>query len=297
MLPAHPYIPKPPNPKTMEHKRLSDLVLEVRMSYDDLRPVLLLSDIHFDHPYCDRSLFFRLMDEALERNAVICFNGDFFCMMQSRGDKRGAKDKILPQHAGANYFNLVIDEAAELLRPYADNILFFGDGNHETAITKWQEINPLDMLVAQLVANTERTIYRMGYHGFVRWRTYHTSGGQIRKRLMYFHHGKYGGAVTMGVLGVKRHGAIIPQADIIWTGHTHDLWHVAHPVVKVKQSGEVVTMPQHHIKTGTFKDEFNRPGGFGVERLNKPAAIGGYWMEIKHVDGKTDISVEFRQAR
>lgn len=285
----------------MNFTRKSDLVIEGRASHADNKTFLLLSDVHFDHPYCDRKLFFKLMDEAQDRNAKVLLNGDFFCMMQGKFDRRGSKGKVRPEHYGPNYFNLVVDEAAEQLAPYADNILLLADGNHETAILKHQEVNPLDMLHRSLTANTSRQMFRAGYHGFVRF-TFRKKNGAGVTKLLYHHHGKYGGTVTMGVLGAKRHAAIIPQADIIWTGHTHDLWHLAHPVLTVTKGGRTETVLQHHIKTGTFKDEFNRPGGFGVERLNKPAAIGGYWMQFKIVresdqNGAYRLKAQFTQAR
>lgn len=279
----------------MTTKRLSDLVLEVRADYEGTKDFLLLSDIHFDHPYCNRKLFFQLMDEAKEKGAKVLFNGDFFCMMQARNDRRGGKDKVRPEHQGANYFDLVIEEAAEKLNPYAENITLLGDGNHETAILKWNEINPLDRLATIMKYETGHMPHRAGYHGFIKF-VYHKNKGGVRSKLMYHHHGKYGGAVTMGALGVKRHAAIIPNADIIWTGHTHDLWHITHPQLRVNASGKVLTELQHHVKTGTFKDEFNRPGGFGVERLNKPAAIGGYWMKFTLGGPKTALDVRFQAA-
>lgn len=280
----------------MNVKRLDPLVIELRGPHEGIKDFLLLSDVHFDHPYCDRKMFFRLMDQAKERNALVLFNGDFFCMMQARGDKRGGKSSVREAHQGANYFDLVIEEAAELLKPYAENIVLLGDGNHETAILKWNEINPLDRLASILKYETGHQIHRAGYHGFVKF-VYHHNNAQIRSVLLYHHHGKYGGDVTMGALGVKRHAAIIPDADIIWTGHTHDLWHMAHPRLSVARNGKVTTKIQHHIKTGTFKDEFNVPGGFGVERLNKPAAIGGYWMRVEiSTDAERKINARFQIA-
>lgn len=259
-------------------ERKSALVIDLRIPYSGVKDFLLLSDVHWDHPYCDRDLFYRLLDQAVERDARIMINGDFFCMMQARKDRRGSKDKVRPEHQGANYFNLVIEDAAEQLAKYASHIVFMGDGNHETAIVKHNEINPLDMLCTLLRHKTGHNILRQGYHGFIRFK-YHFKNSAIRTKIMYHHHGKFGGIVTMGALGVKRHAAVIPDADIIWTGHTHDLWEMTHPRMKVDKTGNVITDAQIHIKTGTFKDEFNKPGGFGVERNYKPAAIGGYWLK------------------
>ena len=37
---------------------------------------LLISDLHWDNPHCDRALLKRHLDLALERNAVIMVFGD-----------------------------------------------------------------------------------------------------------------------------------------------------------------------------------------------------------------------------
>lgn len=273
--------------------KLSPLVFEVRGTYSTNQSFdfLLFSDLHYDNPKCNRNFVHRLLDEAKVRGAGILFNGDTLCLMQARGDKRGSKSDVRPEHQGSNYFDLVIKDTAERFAPYADNIILLADGNHETAVRKHKEIDPLDYLKLHLSDN----IMRAGYHGFVRFVFEHESGGAVRSMLMYFHHGKYGGIVSKGVQGVSRYATAIPQADVVWSGHTHDLWHVPQPRLMVSAGGNVYTDQADHVKTGTAKDEFNVPGGFGVERLAKPAAIGAYWMTLKVAHGK--IHRSFSLAR
>jgi UDP-2,3-diacylglucosamine pyrophosphatase LpxH len=43
---------------------------------------LMISDVHFDNPKCDRVLLKKHLDQALKRNAKVLINGDFFCIMQ-----------------------------------------------------------------------------------------------------------------------------------------------------------------------------------------------------------------------
>ena len=46
------------------------------------KKVLLLSDIHWDNPKCDRELLKRHLDQAKEIGADVLLNGDTFCLMQ-----------------------------------------------------------------------------------------------------------------------------------------------------------------------------------------------------------------------
>ena len=92
---------------------------------------LLLSDLHWDNPKCDRSLLTRHLKQAQERGAKVIINGDFFCFMQGKYDPRRNKMDILPEHNKANYIDAVIEDAVNWFAPYAKDILLIGYGNHE----------------------------------------------------------------------------------------------------------------------------------------------------------------------
>lgn len=283
----------------MEPIEHNELCTEFAHSYanSETFTYLLLSDLHFDNPLCDRKTLFRLMDEAVERNAKILINGDLFCMMQARDDRRHAKSAVRKEHMVSNYFDAVIQDTAEKLSKYADHIALIADGNHETAITKRKEINPLGILRHRLNADYGAKIVRQGYHGIIAFTFRHNpKGGATRKKVMYRHHGKYTGQVTMGVLGVKRHQVAV-EADIYWTGHTHNLWHVTTQVAYVNRAMELKVKDVDHVKTGSFKQEFDQPGGFGVEKLAEPKAIGGYWMTFSVSGVGSPLHVSFTQAK
>ena len=62
--------------------------------------VAMLSDLHWDNPKCDRELLKRHLDFCKENNIPVVVNGDFFCLMEGRGDNRRSRN-ILPEHNNA----------------------------------------------------------------------------------------------------------------------------------------------------------------------------------------------------
>jgi hypothetical protein len=101
--------------------------------------VALLSDLHWDNPKCDRALLKKHLDYCLANNIPVHINGDMFCLMQGRGDRRGNKSDILPEHNNARYLDSVIETAVEWFSPYKDVLTVIGYGNHETSIIKHQD--------------------------------------------------------------------------------------------------------------------------------------------------------------
>jgi len=284
----------------MHLNRLSDQVLEVIIEYKsgDEFIFLLQSDIHFDNPKCDRDMYFRHLDEAKERNAKVLTFGDFFCLMQGRNDRRGGKSDVRPEHNKADYFDRVIFEAEEELKSYKDMLIMIGNGNHETAVVKNVETNPLARLCKYLQRDGSQ-VHHMPYQGFVRFKFRYMSGTKInatRSILMYFHHGKYGGAVTKGTLGTQRYSVIVPQADIIVSGHNHERWVNSNTQYIVNRTGKVNLRTVYHINCPTYKNEFTKGDGFAVERIVSPKPMGGWWLKLKPDINKNTVKVNYEIA-
>ena len=262
--------------------RLSDLVVEFRhvCKVGEVQEYILLSDLHIDHPKTDQRKVWKLMDDAANRGARFLINGDTLCLMQGKKDKRGSKSDIRPEHLGANYFDKVAIDIAEKLSPWASAIAYIGDGNHETSIIKHHEVDVLGNMIHRLNSDHGGSVIRGGYQGYLMLKFCADGNSNVRTHILYHHHGKYGGEVTKGALGVNRYAAIHPSADTIWSGHTHDAWYIQHPQMIVKRNGEVQIRNQTHIKTGTAKQDFVQSGGFAVERLNKPAALTMWSMRL-----------------
>jgi hypothetical protein len=245
---------------------------------------LLISDVHFDNPKCDRKLLKRHLDEAKQRNAKILINGDFFCVMQGLTDKRHTKGDLLPQHKGPNYFDLILEDACEFFKPYAKNILMFGYGNHETSVLKRGEHNMVSNFIYRMKYEHGADIQEGGYGGWVVIRS--SVGQHTRSTKMKYYHGSGGGGpVTKGVIANQRMMAMVQGADIIWQGHVHELYHhldMAETLESFQGKYLIQHRMVHHVRTAGYKEEYGEgSGGFHVERGRPIKPLGSYWMTIE----------------
>ena len=82
--------------KLTKIQKMSNLSFRVDLDRtgDTKQTFLLLSDLHIDNPKCDRKLLTKVMNQALEKNALILIFGDLFCLMQGKGDPRRSKADI-----------------------------------------------------------------------------------------------------------------------------------------------------------------------------------------------------------
>lgn len=129
--------------------------------------VAMLSDLHWDNPKCDWDLLRKHLDHCKENNIPVMVNGDFFCLMQGRGDKRSNKSDIRPEHNNAKYLDSIIETAVEFFKPYAEILTVLGYGNHETAIIKWQETDILQRFVDILNYECKTSVMTGGYGGWL----------------------------------------------------------------------------------------------------------------------------------
>ena len=251
---------------------------------------LLMSDVHFDNPKCDRNLLRKHLDEAVKRDAKVLINGDLFCVMQGLTDKRHSKGDILPQHLGPNYFDLILEDATAFFKPYAKHIALVGYGNHETSVTKRGEHDILQNFVYRMKHEHGADIHLGGYGGWIvirQW-TQETNTPVTKNLIVKYYHGSGGGgAVTKGTIGNQRRMASVQGADVIWTGHVHELHHhldMAEQLVSVRGHGdsdlyEISHKQVHHVTTAGYKEEYgDGSGGYHIEKGRPPKPLGSYWM-------------------
>lgn len=243
---------------------------------------LLISDVHWDNPKCDRKLLKKHLDQAKERNAGILIIGDLFCAMQGAYDPRKSKSDILPEHNKANYLDALVTTAAEYFAPYADNLKLVTPGNHETAILKRQETNLTDRFVqaVNLIAKPQTPVCVGGYSGFVRFAFSRNNSNRLSKRLFYHHGFGGGGPVTKGVIQTNRRAAFV-QADIIISGHIHEAWEVENIQTRLTAADKIILEEQLHLCMATYKEEYNDGyGGFHIEKGRPPKPLGGWWLKF-----------------
>ncbi len=256
---------------------------------------LLLADVHFDSPFCDRKRLRTYLQQAQETGAgVFCF-GDWFDAMQGRDDRRGDKSDLLKQYKAGDYINRLVDDSAEFLAPYAGNVVFLADGNHETALRRHLEVDILLLLAGRL------NVCKMGYSGFVRFLFSHSGKGHNSagntRRVMFFHHGSGGGGeITQGIMRAQRQQSWVGDADIMIGGHHHVDWITRMERLRLSSTGVVYRDTVLHMSLPSLKDEYCMEGGFHVERGRAPRPQGAYWLEFRH-DSAEHGRVDFDVAR
>lgn len=258
--------------------------------YKDEIKLFISSDWHFDNPKCNRKLLFKHLDQAVEQNAKIVVTGDLFCFMQGKYDPRGTKSDILPEHNKSNYLDVVINDTAEKLKPYAKHILLISRGNHETSVSRRAETDVMERFVERLNLIAGSSVKIGNYTGYYTL-AFSRKKGSFKSLNIGYSHGNWGGIITKGTLSVVRQAAIMPDADVIFSGHTHDGWTMPQPRYKLHaQKKKVEIANQWHVKTGTYKEEFAQGKGWAVERIGMPKYLGGCFM---HVTYNRDKDLEY----
>ena len=260
---------------------------------------LLISDIHWDNPKCDRDLLTKHLKEAVERNAYIIINGDFFCLMQGKGDPRRSKDDIRPEHNKGNYLQAVVNDAVQWWKPYAKHIALIGYGNHETGVIKNLEFDALQMFVTLLNHEFGTDVQAGGYGGAILFGMRLAVKEHYNRFALHYYHGSGGGgAVTKGVIQDQRIMAMVEGYDCTWQGHVHELYHHINIVTYLNRLDyKIGQRPLHQIRTATYKEEYQGGiGGFHVERGRPPKPLGGYWMKLAIVRKYTPRELRYIEA-
>ena len=243
--------------------------------------VLLISDLHWDNPKCDRDLLKKHLDEALKGNHDILINGDLFCLMQGAYDPRKSKSDIRPEHNYANYFDAIINTAVDWFTPYAHLIKLVAYGNHETTILKRQETDIIERFVTLLNYKTGSDIQVGGYGGWIRIQFNDGNTTQSFK-IKYMHGFGGGGAVTRGTIQHNRMSVNVEGADAIWMGHVHEDYEMTYTVEQLTQHDTVMLRDILMIRTSAYKEEYGDGSkGWHIERGASPKPIGGRWLILK----------------
>ena len=278
----------------MKVDRLSKNALCIRFTYDSRfeKKFFLMSDVHWDHPNCDRKLLQKHLEQVKQENAHIIDVGDFFDLMGGRLDPRRSKELIRPEFISDNYFDTVIQKAAEFLEPYAEHYAVMGMGNHETAVLKNQEINPTERLISILNSRKGTQIHNGGYRGWIFFRFRSTSDGGGYTIKLYYTHGSGGSApVTKGTLKPSRRGLILPDADIVLSGHLHNRWLFSIMRERVTNQGRQFLDEQIHVQLPTYKNDYLESKGWTVEKEIPPPALGGWWLKFYYT---RDNGIKYR---
>ena len=282
----------------MELKKHSKNVHELHLDGKEVK-IAMLSDLHWDNPKCNWDLLKKHLDYCLAENIPVMVNGDFFCLMQGRGDKRGNKSDIRPEHNNAKYLDSIIETAVEWFSPYAHILTVIGYGNHETAIIKYQETDILQRFVDLLNYKNQSNVMTGGYGGWLIVKQLYNQK-HISYKIKYFHGSGGGGVVTKGALNLTRALEMYENFDIFTMGHIHEnsarhdvrdtITHYSSSTYKLEQK------ELHLMITGTYKEEYGDGSkGWHIERGAPIKPIGGRILNLsvsRIRDNGTDLMVK-----
>ena len=241
--------------------------------------VAVLSDLHWDNPKCDRDLLKKHLDYCVDKKIPVVITGDLFCLMQGRGDKRGNKSDVLPEHNNFKYLDSIVETAVEWFTPYAHIIKVVGYGNHETAIIKWQETDILQRFVDLLNITTGSEVYTGGYGGWVVYEINCSRNVIVSFKHKYFHGSGGGGIVTKGAINLTRALETYEGFDLFSMGHIHEnsCRNDSREILHIHSNITEIRLKQiHHCITGTYKEEYEDGSkGWHVERGAPPKPLGG----------------------
>jgi hypothetical protein len=254
--------------------------------------IAVLSDLHWDNPKCDRDLLKKHLDHCLKHKIPVVITGDLFCLMQGRGDKRGNKSDVLPEHNNFKYLDSIVETAVEWFTPYASILTVIGYGNHETAIIKWQETDILQRFVDLLNITTGSEVYTGGYGGWIIYEMNIRNNTSVTFKHKYFHGSGGGGIVTKGAINLTRALETYEGFDLFSMGHIHEnsCRNDSREVLHINAQVTEIRLKQiHHCITGTYKEEYEDGSkGWHVERGAPPKPLGGRIVVLEAKRGRTE---------
>ena len=256
---------------------------------------LLRTDAHHDNSHASHELEIEHLEEAVKRKAGIFDAGDLFDAMQGRDDPRREPEALRQEHRGSDYFDQIVESAADFYEPYAASWFLLSPGNHETAAEKRYGVSLTNRLASELRRRGASELRTGAYTGFVRFQA--RRGRARYSTVMAWHHGYGGGGgTTKGVGQLQRLANTYPDASIIWTGHTHDAWTVHQARSRLRANGATDFDRLTAIRTPGYKIEQIDRKGWAVERGGEPKPIGAAWLRF-WIDRQTErLRFEVREA-
>ena len=230
---------------------------EIIVPTDDFQ-IAMLSDIHWDNPKCDWDVLKSHLDYFKKNNIPVMVNGDFFCLMQGRGDNRRNKSDIRPEHNNFRYLDSIVETAVEWWTPYAEILTVIGYGNHETGVIKWQETDILQRFVDLLNLKCGTNVQVGGYGGWLVFKI--GTRNLVTYKVKYFHGSGGGGIVTKGAINLTRALELYEDFDVFTMGHIHENASrndVRDMIQHNSSQGYHIKHRQIHLMlTGTYKEEY-----------------------------------------
>lgn len=268
--------------------------------WDDIKPgwerwLFLTSDNHYDSVQCARDTLRADFEEARRRKAWIFDFGDWFDAMQGRFDPRRSMAELRPEYRREDYYDYVINDAAEFLKPYAKNIVMIGKGNHETGVLKNSNTDMISRLTFALNASGGKVITG-GYGGWIRIMLNMSGGERTGPRtsiiIKYFHGSGGEAPVTRGAIQTNRQAVYLPDPHIVVNGHSHNAYYIPIERERITNKGIQYFDTQHHLRIPGYKQGYaDGTAGWEVERGGVPKPLGSWFVRLNCFSTKTNTGI------
>ena len=245
--------------------------------------VLVTSDWHWDSIHCNREALEADLKLAKKLNAAVLSIGDHFDVMGGKYDPRSnGKYDLRPELQTGDYFDAVVKQGADWLKPYIDQMALITPGNHETSVRRRQETCLTTRLVERLRFQGAR-VQQGGYAGWVLFRgrkSTNETSKNIASWKMWYHHGYGGGGpVTRGVIDFSRY-LVDVDADAVVSGHIHQRTLIEAKRQRITSNGIPEISPLYLVRSSTYKDE-SVTDGWAVEKGMSARPMGGWWLCLR----------------
>lgn len=267
-----------------------------RVNFDRRLWVLLSSDWHWDSTHCDREKLKADLETAKRVGACVLSIGDHFDVMGGKYDPRSnGKNDVRPEFQSGNYFDEIVNQCAEWLEPYRDQLALITPGNHETAVRKRQETCLTTRLVERLrLAGSP--VRQGGYAGWVLFRGMRRGDPRCTAlHRLWYHHGYGGGGpVTRGIIDFSRY-LVDTDADIVHAGHIHQRTLVEASRQRLSTTGIPKIRPVFLVRSASYKHE-SVTDGWAVEKGMSSRPLGGWWMLLRWTRDNTEVRASFHDS-
>lgn len=244
-----------------------------------IRPI---ADVHLGHTLCDKEAFkayLRANDKA------------WFVGLGDLLDSITVTDRRYTKAMDGTESEAIVDdqvnEAIDILKPYASRILGLGEGNHERVLVDRTNTN-----VTRRICEALNVPY-IGYTWIIKL-TMREDDGRGRSVLIYGNHGFGGSSRTIGG-SLTSFSRVLQsyEADIFLFGHVHRL-----QVDRVERLGlagtKLIAKPKHLAICGTFLHTVtsdNPIPSWSETKGFAPARIGGPEVTITPNKSWVDIRI------
>lgn len=143
------------------------LAVSLALKSQQLATFYLISDSHHDSPHSLGDLEKKHLEMARKEGAFILLGGDTMDAMQGRFDKRRSYSALRDDLASAEYFDLLVKRTIERYKPYANNIIGMGMGNHESQVLRNYGTNLTQRVISGLNDYSRHQIAYTGYEKFI----------------------------------------------------------------------------------------------------------------------------------